>query len=129
MRSGGAYKEQIAVCSIEDVKQGKWYFRQLAVDGKRQSRSRLPAEGEYLREDALSATSFKFSEGDMRKWHNLDDVEVLVFHSWNESRMRIASLDEEKRIVEFRDPKAGISSVGTVLVVRIGTTSRMYWKA
>ncbi len=100
------YQGQIAVCSIENVKKGKWYFRQLAADGKRQSRSRLPSEGEYLREEALSATSFKFKEGDLRTWHNLDDVEVLVFHSWNESRLRIASLDEQKRIVEFRDSKA-----------------------
>ena len=101
-----SYKEQISVCDIEEVKQGQWYFRQLAVNGKRQSRSRLPAEGECLREEAPSATSFKFKEGDMQKWHNLDDVEVLVFHSWNESRLRIASLDEKERIVEFRDPKA-----------------------
>ena len=100
------YQGQIAVCSIEDVKNGKWYFRQLAADGKRQSRSRLPSEGEYQREEAPNATSFTFKEGDLRKWHNLDDVEVLVFHSWNESRLRIASLDEQKRIVEFRDPKA-----------------------
>ncbi len=100
------YKDKIMVCRIDDVKQGKWYFRQLAVNGKRQSRSRLPAEGEYRRKEALSATSFKFGEGDMRKWHNLDDVEVLVFHSWNESRMRIASLDEQERVVTFRDPNA-----------------------
>lgn len=100
------YKDEIVVCSIEDVKQGKWYFRQLAVNGKRQKRSRLPSEGEYRREDAVSETSFKFSDGHMRNWPNLDDVEVLVFHSWNESRFRIASLDEKERVVAFRDPKA-----------------------
>ncbi len=101
-----AYRGKIMVCQVDAVKQGKWYFRQLAVNGKRQPRSRLPSEGEYRRGKALSATSFIFNDGDMRKWHNLDDVEVLVFHSWNESRMRIASLDEQKRIVTFRDPKA-----------------------
>jgi hypothetical protein len=98
------YKDAIQVCTLDAVKQGKWYFRQLAVNGKRQPRSRLPAQGEYLREDALSNTSFKFSAGNMQKWHNLDDVEVLVFHSWNESRLRIKSLDEQTRVVEFRDP-------------------------
>ncbi len=96
----------IQVCVIPEVMQGNWYFRQLSIDGKRQKRSRTPDQGEYLREDALSETSFKFSEGHMRKWHNLDDVEVLVFHSWNESRFRIASLDETERVVQFRDPKA-----------------------
>jgi hypothetical protein len=97
---------EIQVCVIPEVKQGKWYFRQLSVNGKRRKRSRTPDEGEYLREEALSDTSFKFNEGHMRPWHNLEDVEVLVFHSWNESRFRIASLDETERVVQFRDPKA-----------------------
>ncbi len=100
------YKGEIVVCGLEEVKNGKWYFRQLSVDGKRQKRSRQPDQGEYLREDALSETSFKFSDGHMQKWHNLDDVEVVVFHSWNESRFRIATLDEKERIVQFLDPKA-----------------------
>ncbi len=100
------YQGQIQVCVVPEVKQGTWYFRQLSIDGKRQQRSRTPDKGEYLREDALSATSFKFSEGHMQQWHNLADVEVLVFHSWNESRFRIASLDEAERVVQFRDPKA-----------------------
>lgn len=100
------YEGKIVVGTIDDVKRGKWYFRQLVLDGKRQDRSRLPREGEYLRDEMLSATSFKFRDGDMRKWHNLDGVEVVVFHSWNESRMRIASLDEQNQVVQFRDPKA-----------------------
>jgi len=100
------YQGKIRVCVIPEVKEGKWYFRQLSVNGKRQKRSRTPDEGEYLREDAISETSFKYSAGHMRKWHNLEDVEVLVFHSWNESRFRIDSLDEAERVVQFRDPKA-----------------------
>ena len=101
-----AYQGQIRVCVVPEVQQGKWYFRQLSVDGTRQKRSRTPDEGEYLRGDAISDTSFKFREGHMQQWHNLDDVEVLVFHSWNESRFRIESLDETQRVVQFRDPKA-----------------------
>lgn len=100
------YQGKIQVCNIPEVKQGKWYFRQLSVDGKRQLRSRTPDKGEYLREDAVSETSFKFGPGQMHNWHNLDDVEVLVFHSWNETRFRIKSLNEADRIVQFRDPKA-----------------------
>ena len=100
------HRGKIRVCVIPEVKQGTWYFRQLSVNGKRRKRSRTPDEGEFLRKDALSATAFQFGEGHMRKWQNLEDVEVVVFHSWNESRFRIASLDETKRVVQFRDPKA-----------------------
>ncbi len=100
------YRGKIMVCTIPDVKAGKLYFRQLVVDGKRQPRARLPKQGTYLREKALGPTSFQFRQGDMHVWPNLEDVEVVVFHSWNESRLRIESLDQKKRIVHFRDPKA-----------------------
>jgi len=101
-----AYKGEIVVCSLKEVKEGKWNFRQLFVNGERQTRARIPHDGEYLREEAMSGTSFKYKEGDFKKWHNLDDVEVVVFHSWNESRLLISKLNEEERIVEFLDPKA-----------------------
>ena len=100
------YQGEIKVCLIDEVKQGNWYFRQLAVNGKHQARSRTPDEGEYLIEKALSPTSFQYQDGHMQTWNNLSDVEVLVFHSWNESRFRIASLDQGERVVEFRDPGA-----------------------
>jgi hypothetical protein len=100
------YKGEIMVCSIKEVKEGKWHFRQLSVNGERQTRARIPNEGYYFIEEALSDTSFRFKEGDFRKWHNLNDVEVLVFHSWNESRFLISELDEEERAVKFLDPKA-----------------------
>jgi len=101
-----AYKGKIMVCSLEEVKEGKWNFKQLFVNGERQTRARIPHEGEYLIEEAVSGTSFKFKEGNFKKWQNLNDVEVIVFHSWNESRLLISELDEEERIVKFLDPKA-----------------------
>lgn len=97
------YKGKILVCNIDDVKAGKWYFRTLSANGKRQARAR---KGEYIIEAAVSGTSFKYKEGEFKRWHNLDDAEVLVFHSWNESRFRISELDEGQRIVKFIDPKA-----------------------
>ncbi len=100
------FRDRIMVCTLPDVKAGKLYFRQLVVNGKLQPRARLPEKGDFLREKALGPTSFQFRKGDMHAWKNLDDVEVVVFHSWNESRLRIAELDEQKRIVRFRDPKA-----------------------
>jgi len=100
------FRDKIMVCTIPDVKAGKLSFRQLVVNGKLQPRARLPEKGDFLREKALGPTSFQFRKGDMHAWKNLDDVEVVVFHSWNESRLRIAELDEQKRSVRFRDPKA-----------------------
>ena len=95
------YKGKIAFCAVEEAKGGKWKFRQLAVNGKRQTRARLPNEGYYWIEECVSDETFKYKQGDLRQWHNLNDVEVVVFHSWNESRLIISEVDEEQRIVKF----------------------------
>ena len=100
------YEGEIMVCSLEEVKAGKWNFRQLFANGKRQVRARVPSEGYYHAEEALGGVSFRFEEGHFKKWRNLSDIEVIVFHSWNESRLLISELNEEERTVKFIDPKA-----------------------
>ncbi|MFC1739715.1 right-handed parallel beta-helix repeat-containing protein [Planctomycetota bacterium] len=98
------YKGEIKVCTIPAVKDGKWWFRQLFLRGKRQIRSRIPNE-EYYRiqptDEELGKDSFKYRETDIKKWHNLNDVEIVLFHSWNESLLFISELNEEDRIVTF----------------------------
>jgi len=96
---------------IPEVERGEWLFSQLFVNGQRRYRPRLPKEGYHYIEETVPPTPkakgrgydrFQFKQGDIRSdWKNLEDVEVLCFHSWTMSRMRIASIDEEKRIVTF----------------------------
>ena len=100
------YKGDILVCSIKEVKEGKWNFRQLFVNGKRQIRARVPNEGYYDTEEILGKAAFKFKEGDIKRWHNLSDVEIVAFHSWNESRLLISELNEAERSVKCIDPNA-----------------------
>lgn len=96
---------------LDDVKVGKWSFSQLFVNDQRRFRPRLPKQGYYQIADTAPASPkaagkgadrFMF-EGDQIKadWANLGDIEVLPFHSWTMSRMRIESIDAEKRIVTF----------------------------
>jgi hypothetical protein len=82
------------------------YFRQLTVNGRREPRSRTPNEGYFETEEALSGTSFRYRDGDMKRYEAMEDAEVVVIHSWNESRLRISDLDEQTRTVSFRDPGA-----------------------
>lgn len=100
------YRDGIWVCAVPEARDGGWTFRNLSVNGQRQTRARLPNAGYYEIEAALSETSFRYKEGHIERWQNLDDVEVVVFHSWNESRFRILELDGAKRAISFRDPKA-----------------------
>jgi len=99
---------------IPDVAVGTWSFSQLFVDGKRRSRPRLPDAGYYYILKGLSPSNeaaggrpdrFGFIAGDIRPdWQNLSDVEVLAFHQWSMSHLRIADVDEERSIVRFTGP-------------------------
>ena len=100
------YKGEIQVCSIPEVKEGKWRFRQLFLNGERQTRARIPDENEKFyvideSEEDLDREAFKYREGNFRKWKNLNDIEVVLFHFWNESRLLVSEIDEKERIVTF----------------------------
>ncbi len=101
------YQGKIKVCTIPAAKEGKWNIRQLFLRGERQQRARIPNEDYYRIEptdEDLGRDSFKYREGNLKRWHNLNDVEITLIHSWNESRLFISELDEEERIVTFTGP-------------------------
>lgn len=97
--------------TLDEVKSGKWSFAQLFVDDQRRFRPRLPKQGYYkiAREMEPSPKAagkghdrFGFSGDQLRAdWANLDDVEVVAFHQWSASRMRIKSIDAQQKTVTF----------------------------
>ncbi len=98
--------------ALDDVKNGSWNFAQLFVNGQRRFRPRLPKTGFYQVAEQLPPSSqeagrghdrFRFSGEELNpQWHHLDDVEVIVFHQWSASRLRIASIDPVEHTVLFR---------------------------
>jgi len=104
-KSGRLWRAEIA-----DVKKGKWYFRQLFVDGTRYVRARRPNVEDYWfnfervhQPDKEGRATFK--RGQIKKWRDLDDVEVMLFRMWDTSRLRIAELDTKKRLLRVALPK------------------------
>jgi parallel beta-helix repeat protein len=97
---------------LPEVRDGKWNFIQLFVNGQRRYRPRLPKGNKsFSVAEALAPTEanktkgfdrLKFS-GDQIKpdWHNLGDVEVLATQNWTMARMRIASVDGASQVVNF----------------------------
>ena len=99
--------------TLADVRDGKWNFAQLFVNGRRRSRPRLP-KGDYYRiasrvappaDDAkknLGDDRFRFPADTIRAdWKNLGDVEVTTFHPWFTSVLRVASVDASAGVVAF----------------------------
>lgn len=102
---------------VPEVAAGKWYFHQLFVNGQRATRARTPNEG-YLRTEGTLVPlvrdrkkwtpemkiGFKFKEGDLKRWSNLDDVNIVAFHAWTASWHHIAEVNEQARTVRFAQP-------------------------
>ena len=105
------------VAEISDVREGKWYFRQVWVNGKRARRARYPNKG-YLAiaeipdvtpptQREQGQTSFRFHENDLKAWETATDVEAVVMSLWVESRLPITSVDKKQRTVTFDKPDHG----------------------
>jgi hypothetical protein len=101
---------KVWVTDVPEVAEGKWYFKQLFVNGERRNRPRLPKKG-YFRIEHVPGmdlakfmpdrrTNFFYSAlGDIKNWKNLNDIDVVAVHYWNEERMPIVSFDEDTRKV------------------------------
>ena len=100
------------VADLPEVAAGTWYFRELFVDGQPRPRTRLPREGYHriaeipgqewtkLRGWGKAATrQFRCAAGEISKWKNLSDVDIVALHYWIEERMPIASFDPETNLV------------------------------
>lgn len=106
--------------TLEDVKSGKWNFSQLFVNDQRRVRPRLPKQGYYTIAASVEPKvkgrgddRFQFTAEEIRKdWANRDDVEVLAFHQWNMSRLKIADVDPQGRVVTFAGATATHGSWG-----------------
>jgi len=94
--------------TIPEVKAGDWYFRQLFVNGRRAIRARVPNQGEYY--EAVKPihpedpSGFYFQPGEIKTWDNLGDVEVVLYHHWDTSRLKIAKVNEAENLVTFLKP-------------------------
>ncbi len=101
--------------TVPQVAKGQLYFRQLFVGGRRAIRARTPNEF-YLRTagplkplgnrrkargDPSTKKGFRFREGDLKRWDNLEDVTVELYHSWTTSLHWIDELDMKARTVRF----------------------------
>ncbi len=94
---------------LPEVREGKWFFHQLWVDGDRRPRARYPKRG-YVRVVAVpdapeewreGGDRFRYREGDLGGWAVGGDTEVVVMNRWVESRLPVEHVDERERVVHF----------------------------
>ena len=88
--------------TIPEVREGKWYFRQLFVNGERAVRARTPNDGFFRivgESPKDNPVRLHYRAGDIKKpWAADGDVEVVAFLAWGDLRMQIRSVDDEKHV-------------------------------
>jgi parallel beta-helix repeat protein len=102
---------------IPAVREGKWYFHALFVNGQRRTRARTPNEG-FLRMEGPTVAykhdrkaaqaipevfnSFKFKPGDLNpQWRNPRDINLFLYHSWTNSLHWLDAIDSTQHIVRM----------------------------
>ncbi|HOJ40602.1 MAG TPA: right-handed parallel beta-helix repeat-containing protein, partial [bacterium] len=109
------------VAELPEVKEGKWYFRQLWVNGQRRYRPGLPEEGEYQVDRVLDSDltggwatmrrgvkRFGYQgEQFQSNWRNLKDVEITFLILWVCIHTRVERVDEQEKVV-YLDRSTGM---------------------
>jgi hypothetical protein len=110
--TGWTEKDGLWTAQVPEAKEGKWFFRELFVNGERRFRPRLPKEG-YFRIKGLAGIDpkvnyrtpmnrFEYAPGDIDpRWTRQTDIEVVVLHYWVDTHLPVAAIDDSNRIVTF----------------------------
>ncbi len=108
---------------VPEVKAGAWSFRQLWVNGGRRPRARSPNGGYHRiarlvpappgpRGRAVARDRFGFHPGDLKPWARLEDVELVLMHSWETSIHPLKAVDTVSNLVHFAAPLREWWSIG-----------------
>jgi hypothetical protein len=101
--------KKLWAADLPDVRQGKWFFRELWVNGLRAVRARHPNHG-YLKVARLPDSTTEWTQGhqrfgfaprDLPAWQTVTNAEVVVMNRWVESRLPVRSVDVETNVVSF----------------------------
>jgi len=121
---------------LPEVKEGRWRFRHLFINGERRPRTRLPRQGEYRIESLPGYTGdflrsptkhFVYAPGDLDPgWRNLRDVEVVGITRWLDNRLPIESVHGGTRTVTFDRPSLFALVASSVWGDSTATPS-VYW--
>ncbi|MCC6446054.1 MAG: right-handed parallel beta-helix repeat-containing protein [Armatimonadetes bacterium] len=108
---------------LPEVKEGRWDFRLLVVNGEARPRARLPESGDFIHESVfdvpwMSTTgggwkrkpteaeliTMRYRPGDLGDWLDTRNAEITVYHMWDESVVGLKGHDPASRTLTFSNP-------------------------
>jgi hypothetical protein len=136
---------------LPEVKEGKWDFRALVVNGRFCRRARLPEKGSFTHQSSFDVpwmtttgggwkrkptseelTELKYRPEDLGPWLDIKNAELTVYHMWDESLVGASAIDTKSNTLIFSTPSGhppGAFGVKKYVVwnVREGMTEPGQW--
>jgi hypothetical protein len=143
--------DQLWCADLPGVKEGRWDFRALVVNGRLPERARLPESGTFTHASVFGVrwlssvgggwerkptpfelTTLIYSPTNLPATLEVRNAEVRVYHMWDESLVGVASNDVERHTLHFTTPAkspAGAFGVKKYVVfnTREGMTKPGQW--
>jgi hypothetical protein len=143
--------EKFYSAALPGVKNRKWDFRALVVNGRFCRRARLPKEGFFEHLSSFNVpwmsttgggwkrkptneelTTLKYRSEDIGPWLDVDNAEVTIYHMWDESMVGLKATDAETGTLTFATPSGhppGAFGVKKYVIwnVREGMTEPGQW--
>ena len=137
--------------ALPGVKEGKWDFRALIVNGRFCRRARLPEKGFFTHLSTFNVpwmtstgggwkrkptneelTRLKYRPEDLGPWLDINNAEITVYHMWDESLVGVSAMDTKSHTLTFANPSGhppGAFGVKKYVVwnVRQGMTKPGQW--
>jgi parallel beta-helix repeat protein len=99
-------RDNLWQANVPEARSGKWYFRQLFIDGHRAVRARTPNEGVFFKMQGQrfvdKPVHFHFKPGDIKpSWANDTNAEVIGLEKWTVFRQHIRAVFTESNVVQL----------------------------
>jgi hypothetical protein len=117
--------EKFYSVALPGVKEGKWDFRTLFVNGRYCGRARLPEKGYFRHLSKFKVpwmsttgggwkrkptekelTTLKYRPEDLGPRLDVNNAEITVYHMWDESLVGLAGIDTESHTLSFSSPSS-----------------------
>ena len=106
------------IAELPEVAAGNWNFTRLYVNHAARQRPRLPRTGfhrftglagcpESGDQWGLGPDRANFAPGEIRRWHNWEDVELTTYQLWFDTHHRFKAIDEATGTVQFHARSLG----------------------
>jgi hypothetical protein len=115
--------EKFYSVALPGIKEKKWDFRALVVNGRFCPRAQLPEKGFFKHLSSFKVpwmsttgggwkrkptseelTTLKYRPEDLGPWLDVNNAEVAVYHMWDESLVGLAAMDNESQTLTFSSP-------------------------